>query len=406
MSKVNIQEYANAYNTDSNTNTNLTYTQRVKNLAQYFNIHGATSKALFKKAYSAGLIALLDETKSNAEPTLSSEETPIDTDSLFYVKHKSVLTGKDGEVKLTWEKSSLDEEKRFKAVKNALLEMMKDFEGRAEPSVKIPKFLDKDLLTFYPLPDLHFGLLVSKEESNHGYDYDLKIAKSWVLASMKHLVSTAPRSQIAVITDLGDFLHAADNSARTKSGHVLDTDGRHYKIVKTAFEVTKTMIEEALTKHETVYFYSVAGNHSDNSCIYLKAYLDAWFRNEPRVIIVDGNQAQQYHLFGKNIIGFTHGHELAPNRCSETLVFDNYEQFSASRYRYFHFGHFHHNKKFEGALVNVEIHKNIIPRDAWAENMGFRGHIGEAKSITYHAEYGEIGRSTFNIQMMEEENGL
>jgi hypothetical protein len=36
--------------------------------------------------------------------------------------------------------------------------------------------------------------------------------------------------------------------------------------------------------------------------------------------------------------------------------------------------------------------------------MGFRGHIGEAKSITYHKEFGEIGRSTFNINMIKEED--
>ncbi len=67
-----------------------------------------------------------------------------------------------------------------------------------------------------------------------------------------------------------------------------------------------------------------------------------------------------------------------------------------------HFGHFHQNKMFETPLCNIEIHKNIIPRDAWAEGMGFRGHIGQAKSITYHREYGEIGRNVFNIRMLEE----
>ncbi len=370
-------------------------------LAMQYEVHKNTIGNLIKRARDAGLIDSI-YSELTSEDMDKVEETQAKNKDLFYVKHKSVLTGKDGEVKLTWEKSSLDEEKRHQMIKKAVLEMMKGFEGKSEP-IKIPEFVNEDLMTFYPLPDLHFGLLVSKEESNHGYDYDLKIARNWVTASMKHLVGSSSNAKYAVVTDLGDFLHAADNSNRTKSGHVLDVDGRHYKIIKTAFEVTRNLIEMALTKHEIVYFYSVPGNHSENSGIYLKAYLDAWFRNEPRVVIVDKNSSQQYHIFGKNIIGFSHGHELSPSRCSETLVFDNHEYFSSSRHRYYHFGHFHHNKKFEGALVNVEIHKNIIPRDSWAESMGFRGHIGEAKCINYHKNYGEVGRSTFNIQMMDEE---
>jgi hypothetical protein len=395
---IDLEEFVEVYNNFYQSyGSDYSEQKKRKVLSEMYKVHGNTINNLIKRAKDCMLIENIENIENNKVACVEVGETP------FYVKHKSTLYDKDGNVKLEWVKSQLDEETYYKNIKLAIADMMEGFEGNAK-STQIPTFSDGDLLTFYPLPDLHFGLLVSKEESNHGYDYDLKIAKRWVSASMEHLVKSSPYSKTAVITDVGDFLHASDNSNRTKSGHILDTDGRHYKIIKIAFEVTRQLIEMALTKHEEVYFYSVPGNHSENSGIYLKAYLDAWFRNEPRVNIIDKNSSQQYHIFGKNILGFSHGHELTPQRCAETLIFDNHEYFSSSKYRYMHFGHFHSNKKFDGNLVNVEIHKNIIPRDSWSESMGFRGHIGEAKSITYHKEFGEIGRSTFNINMIKEED--
>jgi hypothetical protein len=321
-------------------------------------------------------------------------------ESAFITKHKSTLYDKDGNVKLQWLKESLDYEIFYKNLQKAALELAQGVEPLDE--IIRPDITDDELVTFYPLPDLHWGLLVAKDESNHEYNYDLKIARRWILSSMKYLVHSAPKSKVAVIADLGDFLHASDNNNRTKSGHVLDTDGRHYKTVKISFEATRLLIEEALTKHEEVVFYSIPGNHSDLSGIHLKAFLSAWFRNNPRVTIVEAHKAQQYYVNGKVILGFSHGHELRPEKASEVLVYDNHQHFSNSVYRYYHFGHFHSNKIFETPLCKIEIHKNIIPRDAWAESQGFRGHIGEAKAISYHKEYGEIARSIFNIRMIED----
>jgi len=300
-----------------------------------------------------------------------------------------------------WLKTDIPKEQALQTYRLAIESIMEQVDGQAEP-VEPPLITNDDLLSFYPLPDMHFGLLVDAHDSNHGFHYDLKIAERWVKSSIKYLVDSSPNSKECVIADLGDFLHAENSDNRTKSGHALDTDGRHHKIARIAFEVVRQLIELALEKHEIVHVYSIPGNHSDQSGIYLKIYLSGWFRDEPRVKIYDTHASQQYHRFGKNILGFSHGHELKPANAAEVMVYDNQTIFSDTLYRYFHFGHFHQNKMFETPLCTIEIHKNIIPRDAWAEGMGFRGHIGEAKSITYHKEYGHFGRNIFNIRMTED----
>jgi len=317
------------------------------------------------------------------------------------LKGSSTLYDADGNIKLQWVKSDVAKEDSLESFRTAVESITESLVSHYSP-VAPPQFNSSELTTFYPLPDLHFGLLIHGSESNHNYNWDLKHATEWVLGAMDSLVESSPSSQFAVITDLGDFLHFSDNSNTTTSGHQLDADGRMSKIINASFDITRALIDKALTKHQFVYFYSVAGNHSEDVSIYLKAFLSAWYKDEPRVIVKTDHVAQQYHVFGKNILGFTHGHELKPAKAGEVLVYDNQEIFSQSEYRYFHFGHLHSNHTTEGTLCTVEVHKNITPRDKWAESMGFRGTIGQAKSITYHSEFGEIARSIFNIKMLNQ----
>ena len=265
---------------------------------------------------------------------------------------------------------------------------------------------NSDLLTMYPYTDLHIGMLALKEVS--GYDFDLKIAEQWVLASMEHLIQVAPNSETCLIAEMGDFLHAENDDNRTKSGHSLDVDTRHSKIIEVAFNLMISLIEKALTKHKYVKFLSISGNHSENSSHYLKAVVKAYFRNEPRVEIIEDSRLHQYYRFGKVLLGYTHGHtNRSSTKLVECMLEDNLPIISDTKYRYWHIGHLHSNSKFlakEDAFCSIEIHKNLPPRDAWAAGAGFRGNIGQVKSITYHKDYGEIGRNNWVVDMLSNSN--
>lgn len=264
--------------------------------------------------------------------------------------------------------------------------------------------LNSDLMTMYPYTDLHVGLLALKEVS--GYDFDLKIAEQWVLASMEHLVQVSPNSETCLIAEMGDFLHAENDDNRTKSGHSLDVDTRHSKIIEVAFNLMISLIEKALTKHKYVKFLSISGNHSENSSHYLKAVVKAYFRNEPRVQVIEDSRLHQYYQFGKVLLGYHHGHSCkSSTKLVECMLEDNLPIISNTKYRYWHIGHLHSNNKFlakEDAFCSIEIHKNLPPRDAWAAGAGFRGNIGQVKSITYHKDFGEIGRNNWVVDMLSD----
>lgn len=265
---------------------------------------------------------------------------------------------------------------------------------------------NSDLMTMYPYTDLHVGLLALKEVS--GYDFDLKIAEQWALASMEHLVQVSPNSETCLIAEMGDFLHAENDDNRTKSGHSLDVDTRHSKIIEVAFNLMISLIEKALTKHKYVKFLSISGNHSENSSHYLKAVVKAYFRNEPRVQVIEDSRLHQYYKFGKVLLGYHHGHSTkSSTKLVECMLEDNLPIISETKYRYWHIGHLHSNNKFlakEDAFCSIEIHKNLPPRDAWAAGAGFRGNVGQVKSITYHKDYGEIGRNNWVVDMLHQTN--
>jgi len=358
-----------------------------KHLCKKFGISkkGAASTYTRVKTYKAkGLLEL--------EQGVSVHEGTILTGISRYHKLE------DGGV---WIKADVEKEQQLNAFREAVGIIIEDV--KPIDAVTAPTISEDLLTTFYPIPDLHVGALIHGDDAHHGQNWDTKIVAEWVKESMNYLVATAPASRYAVITDLGDLMHAVDDSKQTKSGHHLDVDGRHSTTVKATFDIMLNIIDQALLKHEIVYFYSVPGNHNDQVPIYLKAFLAAWYKNEPRVVIgyQDRELTQQYHTFGRNILGFAHGHQLRPTGAAETLVADNAATFSDSEYRYFHFGHLHHNEIKEGKLCTTEVHKNLIPQDFWAQSIGYRGSIGYAKAITYHTEYGELSRAVFNIKMVD-----
>lgn len=321
----------------------------------------------------------------------------------YTAKKKTIQIKGDGTVTQVWLKYEQEKKETFELCRKSIIELCKQ-KVKPLPKIKAPTLTDNKLLTFYPLPDLHFGMLVDKDEVNHNIDYNLDKAKEWVETSFHYLVERSPHSHTCLIADLGDFLHAPNDANRTPiHGNILDVDQKHSKIVRTSFEVMRRIIEEALSKHKLVYFYSVPGNHSEYVSIYLKEFLRAWFKDNKRFIINDTYKAQQYHIFGKNIIGLTHGHELKLEKASEVMVVDNEAIFSSTKYRYFHFGHHHQYKAFSTPLATIEVHNNMPPRDKWAESNGYRGNIGMSKAIVYHEDYGEISRFNFNLPIEKPE---
>jgi hypothetical protein len=323
-----------------------------------------------------------------------------------YVKGTSTLYGEDGKPRLQWVKTNRKLADMLEDVRDfaeALGENVTPF----EPVAAVDKgFTDDNLLTVYPLADIHFGMLAWSRETRE--DYDLAIARDAIGIAADVLTSKAPRSRQAIVANLGDFFHFDNNTYQTTSGNILDADGRWSKVIELGVECLLRFIRLALENHETVKVINSIGNHDGQSALMLPLILKPYFRNEPRVIIEDTPRLHHYHKFGANLLGFHHGHKTQPGRLPMTMVNDCMinPEFDSEGVEFCHWltGHIHHEtKEHEGILV--ESFRTLAAKDAYHAGNGYRAGR-DIQTITYHKTFGEINRDRVSYKYIQFLSGL
>jgi hypothetical protein len=268
------------------------------------------------------------------------------------------------------------------------------YEGLAGGPTVAPALTDADLCTLYPLGDPHIGMLAWAPES--GEHFDLNIACRELLACVRLMVDGAPRSRRAIITNLGDFFHAQDESQRTPGhGHKLDVEGRYPKVLDAGHALLRGMIDAALAKHEFVHVRNLPGNHDPRVACELMFWLRAVYENNPRVIVEDAYAAQQYDRHGKVLIGWHHGDRAKMHELPAIMAADRGPDWGETTEHVWHTGHVHHIQRHEFPACVCESHRTMAARDAYHAG---RYRAGRSLSaITYHAQYGEVARVTVPI---------
>lgn len=338
-------------------------------------------RSTFLHRYRAGVKAGLDEAIVHPAPQGHA------------VKGVSTLYGPTGNVVAQWVKTKageLSQEDTIEAIREALSEYESAGTFIAEPG-----YVDEDLATVFPLPDLHFGLYSFGRET--GEDYDLSIANDTNRKAFARLMASTPSSDTAVILGLGDLLHADDSSNRTaKSGHALDVDTRHSKVLKTAIQFMIYAVELALTKHRYVTVRNLPGNHDLHSAVAVTMALWAWFQNNPRVSVDDSPSYFWWWRWGQNLLGATHGDMAKPANLPLVMAASRPEDWGQTKHRIVFTGHIHTRTALESGGVIVESFQSTAARDAWHEASGYRA--GRSLSaITFHNLDGEIARQKVNI---------
>lgn len=254
---------------------------------------------------------------------------------------------------------------------------------------------DEDLLTLYPLADVHLGMLAWGEET--GEDYDTTIAVNRLRKGMSSLVLAAPGSQTAIILNAGDFLHANDDTNSTPaSKHALDTDSRHWRTLDAAVQVTVDLIEMALTKHQTVVYRALRGNHDPSAPPVLTFALKQRYRNEPRVVIEQNPSDFFVYEFGDVMITAHHGDKAKPERLVGFFADQFAKAWGRTLHRFLWTGHLHHHKSQDIAGMKWEQLRAISARDAYASSHAYSAR-SQMLSVTYHRALGEVQRSSVGL---------
>ncbi len=308
------------------------------------------------------------------------------------IKGISTLYDSEGNIKSQWIKTRTNEPS-YEDLAGYFMSAFADINGK---SIATPApLVDTDLMNVYPIADLHVGMLSWAEETDE--DYDIRIVERLTYDVFGRLLKRSPNAGIALIEQLGDFLHSNDYKNMTPtSGNILDLDTRYQKMIYVGARILRNVIELALDKHETVIVRNVAGNHDPASMVALNVALSMYYSSNPRVIIEDSPKQLWAMTFGNTLIGCHHGHSMKPERAAMALACTYSEEWGRCKFRTIHSGHIHHTKVIEVGNVLCESFETIAAKDSYAASHGYVAGRS-LQAITYHRELGEVGRSRVNI---------
>lgn len=306
----------------------------------------------------------------------------------------STLYDADGNVVSQWVKTSAAKEDLAETMRVVADELSKSIKPIKPTALKNKQQLD-ELLNLYVLTDAHFGMHAWAEET--GANWDLDIAEETVLAAMQHLTAVSPNAKTGFFLQLGDALHYDGILPVTPtSQHVVDTDSRFHKVVRTVIRVFRQCISLLLQKHEKVVVLMAQGNHDLASSIWLQEWFKVLYENEPRVEVIICPKPYYAYIHGDVLIGAHHGHKKSNLKdLANTFIAEYRHLYGTTKRTYIHTGHLHRDEVLPMiGSTRVERHETLAARDSHATHGGYWS-LRSMPCITY-GHHAEISRCIFH----------
>lgn len=316
----------------------------------------------------------------------------------FNVKGVSTYYNKEGKPAGQWVKSSADDERRMQIMQEAINALKEDLPHYAP--IHCEGGDNSDLLNVYVITDYHLGMKSWHEET--GADWDMEIAENLLVNWFSAAISHAPMADVAILANIGDFLHWDGMEAVTpQHKHILDADTRFQKLVRTAIRVIRKVINMLLKKHQRVHVLMADANHDPASGAWMRELLASVYQDEPRITVDTSADTYYCYEHGQTALYFHHGHKRGVADVDRVMAGKYRQVFGRTKYAYAHLGHLHSNEVKESQLMIVERHRTLSAPDAYAAKGGWISGR-DAKVITYSKKHGEVSRLTINPEMVLE----
>lgn len=313
----------------------------------------------------------------------------------FKVQGTSTLY-RNGVPMLQWVKTSLDEDQRKSSYEAFLDEAHKELQPILP--IKAPKLCKSELLNQYIFTDCHVGMLATIEGS--GANWNLEIAERILYGCFEQMITSAPKAKECIIVFNGDWFHQDSIRAVTPTHqHELDSADFWDAIVRAAYRIVRRIIDLALSTHEFVYLVIGEGNHDISSSSAMRATFSMLYEKEPRLKL-DGRSIPFYaHKHGKVMLGFHHGHKVKNDALPLLFAAMFPKIWGETTKRYGHTGHRHHVDEKEHTGIKIMQHPTLAAPDRYATTGGWISER-EATALTYHKDFGLVGRTTVTPEMI------
>lgn len=286
------------------------------------------------------------------------------------------------------------------SIKEVISELISDMNKHSKKVSKRPLTTklgkhDEKFLYEVNIADLHFGMYSWEEEADE--NYDIKIARDLFLDSVATLVTRVSHLPIEkILFPIGnDLLHVdypiAGKGGQTTKGTPQDVDTRYKKMFRDARKMIVCAIDY-LDQIAPVDILVVPGNHDMERMFCLGDSLEAWYRLDENVEVMNDARARKYYVYGNTLLGFTHGSEEKIASLPQLMASEAPDAWAATNYREWHIGHKHGLKEVvsENVAVRIRVVPSIAPNDEWHTRKGYR-HMRSAEAYLYERDAGFTG---------------
>lgn len=259
----------------------------------------------------------------------------------------------------------------------------------------------RDCLYEISIPDIHFGKLAWKEETDN--DYDIKIAVKRFETAVDELLSRVNLDRVEkILFPIGnDMINIDGNNSMTTAGTPQNVDSRFGKIVRVAKDLMIKTIDK-LSTIAPVDVLVIPGNHDRQTMFLLGEILDAYYSKTEGVTVLNSPALRKYYKYGVNGFQYTHGDEEKHADLGLIFATERPKLWANTKYRVCKLGHLHKSKKTHYVSVDefsgfqVEILPSLSGTDAWHKMKGY-GALKAAKSYLYHKVQGKLGEFNYNV---------
>lgn len=299
-----------------------------------------------------------------------------------------------------WERQHPElEEMRARA--REITEAMKEEIPQAR-TVRKPRLVSSSMLTQYTVTDYHMGELCHAIDADgRGADWNLDIAEELLVKAIERLAVQSPDSETAVLALLGDLLHYdGPDPVTPTSRHPVHPDGSQRRMVRSTVRAIRRVVQHLLTKHARVKIVVMEGNHDLAGTPWLQEILLTHYEGNPRVEVSDNTTPFYAMTFGVNFLGFHHGHRKKKEALPILFAAMFRTLWGLTKKGYIHTGHFHQLDEKEHPGVRVMQHSTLQAPGHHTLSGGWMSER-EMTAIHYHADFGQVGRSTVTPEMLE-----
>jgi hypothetical protein len=241
--------------------------------------------------------------------------------------------------------------------------------------------------------DIHIGKLSTNYET--GDEYNSAIAVHRVKTGIDGLIAKAiPYNIEKIVLVIGnDVLHIDNAKRTTTSGTPQDTDGMWYEAFLLAKQMYVEVIETLLQLADVEVVFNPS-NHDYTAGFFLAQTIQAWFNRCKQVTFDVSISHRKYTIYGKNLIGTTHGDGAKNTDLALLMAHEAAEHWAYCKHRYFYTKHLHHKVSKDYMSVCVETTRSPSGTDSWHHRNGYQHAPKAIEAYLHSKEHGQIARFT------------